>query len=211
MKDTLEFVHEDEFFLVVNKPAKMLSVPGRGPENQDCLISRVQRHFPEALSVHRLDYATSGLIIVARSKDVHRQLSILFEQRKIEKSYTAIVSGIIEDDAGSVDLPLICDWPNRPLQKVDMETGKPSRTLYQCVERNQANNSTRVILTPVTGRSHQLRVHMQQLGHPILGDQFYAPEPVRNASPFLCLHATQLSFTHPVTNSGIKVVSEPKF
>lgn len=189
----------------------MLSVPGRGPENQDCLISRVQRTFPEALSVHRLDYATSGLIIVARSKPVHRQLSILFEQRKIEKSYTALVSGILKDEAGSVDLPLICDWPNRPLQKVDMESGKPSCTLYQCMERYVEDNATRVRLTPVTGRSHQLRVHMQQLGHPILGDQFYAPEPVRDASPFLCLHSTRLSFNHPVTQETLELLSEPKF
>ena len=189
----------------------MLSVPGRGPEKQDCLINRLQLLFPDALSVHRLDYATSGLIIVARSKTVQRQLSILFEQRKIVKSYTAIVAGLLKQDTGSVDLPLICDWPNRPLQKVDFELGKPSRTLYQCIERDSKTESSRVELTPITGRSHQLRVHMQQLGHPILGDQFYAPESIRNASRVLCLHATRLHFLHPVTNAKINLICEPQF
>lgn len=211
MNEPLQLVYEDAHILVANKPANFLSVPGRGPEKQDCLITHLQQRFPEALSVHRLDYATSGLIIVARSKAVHRQISILFEQRKVEKMYTAVVAGLIEQETGRVELPLICDWPNRPLQKVDFESGKPSTTLYRCIDKNLTQQTTRVELTPITGRSHQLRVHMQAIGHPILGDEFYAPESIKAASSHLCLHATYLGFEHPVTHQKLALESRPNF
>lgn len=174
-------------------------------------MSRLQTVYPEALSVHRLDYATSGLLIVARSKDVHRQLSKLFETRLIDKSYTAVASGLIETNEGRIDLPLICDWPNRPLQKVDFEQGKPSVTLYTRIALNRDSHSTRLTLTPVTGRSHQLRVHLQQIGHPILGDEFYAPIEIKAQATRLLLHATTLSFIHPVTNVQIELMSTPAF
>lgn len=200
-----KIVFEDPHLLVINKPANMLSVPGRGPDKQDCAIARVQRSYPQALSTHRLDYATSGLLVVALSKEAHRAIGKLFEKRAIKKRYCACVSGLVSDDQGEITLPLICDWPNRPLQKVDFEQGKPARTLYQVVARSMEQMTSRLALTPVTGRSHQLRVHMQQLGHPILGDEFYAPESVKKQSPRLLLHAEWLAFSHPITGAEIEI------
>jgi tRNA pseudouridine32 synthase / 23S rRNA pseudouridine746 synthase len=208
---SIEIVYQDEFLLVANKPADMLSVPGRGPDKQDCLISRIQQSFPNAKTVHRLDMATSGLIIIALSHDSQRALSKLFEQRQVDKTYQAIVYGLVEQDRGKVDLPLICDWPNRPRQKVCHDSGKPSQTEYHVISQDNDKQHTRISLHPITGRSHQLRVHMQALGHPILGDYFYAEDQALAASERLCLHAQKLSFKHPFTEEMIRLNSEPDF
>ncbi len=208
---TIEFLFEDEHFIAVNKPAGLLSVPGRGPDNQDCVISRVQALRPNSRIIHRLDMATSGILLAAQNLESLRAFSKLFEQRKIDKHYIAVVDGILEKATGEIELPLICDWPNRPKQMVCHETGKNAKTLYQKVSANSNEKTTRVKLTPVTGRSHQLRVHMLNLGHPILGDEFYGTEQSLNAASRLLLHATQLSFTHPFTDEEITLNSKPDF
>ena len=192
-------IHVDRSLIVANKPTRLLSVPGRGPDKQDCLVSRIQTEFPDALIVHRLDYDTSGLIVLARGKQMHRALSILFQDRKVNKRYVAIVDGRLEPESGEVNLPLIVDWPNRPLHKVDFEIGKPALTRYRVVDYEAGRDCTRVDLTPETGRTHQLRVHMQALGHPILGDPLYADEKRKTKADRLLLHAEYLSFVHPVT------------
>lgn len=189
-------LYQDEHIMVVNKPSGLLSVPGRALEHRDSIMSRVQRDFPSAESVHRLDMATSGVIVVALSKAAERELKRQFREREPQKQYVARVWGHPQPGAGLVDLPLICDWPNRPKQKVCFETGKAAQTEYQVVEC-YADNSARVILKPVTGRSHQLRVHMLALGHPILGDGFYAPPQALAMAPRLLLHAERLTITHP--------------
>lgn len=160
----LDILFQDKYLLIVNKPSGLLSVPGRGEDKLDSLIVRIQEEYPDALIVHRLDMSTSGLMIIALGKDNERTLSILFQQRKVDKKYVAVVDGLVSPQAGEIDLPLITDWPNRPKQKVDFKTGKPSQTRYQVLSYN--NNTTRLELTPLTGRSHQLRVHMQSLGMP---------------------------------------------
>ena len=176
VSDEFTLLYADSALLVANKPSRLLSVPGRGEEKQDCLIRRVQTEYPDALIVHRLDYDTSGLLVLARGKAMHRALSILFQERQVEKRYVAVVNGRMENAAGEVNLPLIVDWPNRPRHIVDFNIGKPSLTLYRVLDYDAAAHTTRVALTPETGRTHQLRVHMQSLGHPILGDTLYATE-----------------------------------
>ena len=190
-------IHADSSLLVVNKPSGLLSVPGRGSEKHDCLISRVQVEYPDALIVHRLDCDTSGLLVLARGKDMHRRLSILFQDRQVDKRYVALVDGELSPAAGEVNLPLLVDWPNRPLHKVDFADGKPSLTLYRVVSYDPATQCSRVELTPETGRTHQLRVHMQALGHPILGDSLYAHASARAKADRLLLHAEFLAFIHP--------------
>ncbi|MBA4502001.1 pseudouridine synthase [Marinobacterium marinum] len=190
-----EYVFSDTHIVVVSKPAGLLSVPGRGEDKQDCLWRRVQQHFPTARIVHRLDQATSGLLILALDATSHRNLSQQFQQRIPRKRYQAIISGSPEQESGRVELALRCDWDNRPLQMVDPVQGKPALTEWECLER-EADRS-RVLLYPITGRSHQLRVHMQAMGHPIIGDRFYAPEPQRSASSRLLLHAEHLALKHP--------------
>ncbi len=202
-------VYADDALLVADKPAGLLSVPGRGEANQDCLIRRVQVDHPEALIVHRLDMATSGLIVLARGPEAHRTLSMAFADRRVAKQYIAVVAGLISDDEGVVDLPLITDWPNRPRQKVDHEVGKPSLTHWRVLERK--HETTRVELKPVTGRSHQLRVHMLSLGHPIVGDEFYAPTDIVAASPRLLLHAERLTVPHPLTGEDMAFRSSAPF
>ena len=208
---SLDVLFKDEYLLVLNKPSGLLSVPGRGEDKQDCLISRVQSEYPDALIVHRLDMSTSGLMVIALGKEMERALSILFQQREVAKNYIAIVDGEISPTVGMVDLPLMTDWPNRPKQKVDFENGKPSQTEYKVLSYDKNNNSTRVLLTPITGRTHQLRLHMQSINHAILGDELYANEDAIKTSPRLLLHACNLSFQHPVTNTLIKINSEPEF
>ena len=193
-----ELVHEDAGFLVVNKASGLLSVPGRGPDKQDCLIHRVQAVYPDALAVHRLDMATSGLLLLARGAPMHRQLSMLFQERQVAKRYIAVLAGRLAVEIGEVDLPLICDWPNRPKQKVDFESGKSSLTKYRLLSRDKAALLSRVVLEPVTGRSHQLRVHLASIGHPILGDALYAGTAATRAERLL-LHASNLSLPHPLT------------
>ncbi|WP_298325214.1 pseudouridine synthase [Asticcacaulis sp.] len=202
-------LYADDSVLVFDKPAGLLSVPGRLPENKDSLALRVQALWPDALIVHRLDMATSGLILMARGPQPHRSLSMAFAERQVAKRYVAVVAGEVAAERGEVDLPLICDWPNRPRQKVDHEVGKPSLTRYTVVAREVG--CTRVALEPITGRSHQLRVHMMALGHPILGDEFYAPDEVRALSPRLLLHAEYLAFPHPADGRRIAVAAAPAF
>jgi tRNA pseudouridine32 synthase/23S rRNA pseudouridine746 synthase len=203
-----ELIYEDPAFLVVSKAPGLLSVPGRGPDKQDCLIHRVQMVYPEALSVHRLDMGTSGLLVVARGPAMHRELSMLFQERKVSKRYIAIVDGQLAASSGEISLPLICDWPNRPRQKVDHEIGKPSLTRYRLLNFDITTNSSRIELEPVTGRSHQLRVHLAELGHPILGDELYGSE---TSAPRLLLHATMLSFPVPGTHETLSFESAPDF
>ena len=206
MSPYLDIIYQDDDIVVINKGSGILSVPGRLPEHQDCLQNRIQRVLPTATIVHRLDMATSGIMIMALNKPAHVVISRQFEQRKTQKSYLARVFGSVEQDEGSVDLPLICDWPNRPKQKVDHENGKQSLTHYRVLSRSDSTDeyaSTLLELTPVTGRSHQLRVHMLALGHPILGDRLYAPEPALTMSSRLQLHALQLSLFHPSTEQAI--------
>lgn len=199
--------HLDDSLLVAEKPAGLLSVPGRLPENQDCLVSRLQVLYPDALTVHRLDQVTSGLMLYARGKVMQAALSAQFEKRVVSKRYEAVVRGGIEGDAGEVALPLICDWPNRPRQMVDFERGKPALTRWRVLDRDLQLQRTRVELEPVTGRSHQLRLHMASLGHPIVGDVMYGAQPAERVQ----LHACRLQFVHPVSGQVVEFVSKSPF
>ncbi|MCH8179203.1 MAG: RluA family pseudouridine synthase [Proteobacteria bacterium] len=198
----LALLHVDEALVVVDKPAGLLSVPGRGEDRQDCLAARVQRDFPDALIVHRLDMATSGLLVMGRGAAMQRALSMAFEQRLADKRYEAVVHGLMAEDAGEVDLPLVTDWPRRPRQMVCFERGKPSLTRFAVLERDEAAQRTRVSLEPVTGRSHQLRVHLLALGHPIVGDELYVPRGDLGEARML-LHAAELSLPHPLSGQRI--------
>lgn len=207
----LDIMHKDDALLIINKPAGLLSVPGQGKHKQDCLTSRARQEYPEVLSVHRLDMATSGLLIMARNRDAHRDLSRQFQDRRINKRYTAVVDGQVDCDQGEIELPLACDWPNRPRQVVDFATGKPSTTLFRVLSRDRKNNSSRLQLEAKTGRTHQLRVHLQALGHAIIGDRLYASKQVYTKAGRLLLHAEQLSFIHPDSNQAIHIDCKAPF
>ncbi len=207
----LEILFIDNYLMAVNKPSGLLSVPGRGEDKQDSLISRVQLRYPEALIVHRLDMETSGILLLARDKETHRRLSRAFQERQVAKQYLAVVDGCLSESSGEVDLPLICDWPNRPLQKVCLEHGKPSLTRYQRLDYDAARDVSRVALFPVTGRSHQLRVHMLALGHAIVGDPLYACAAAQAKASRLLLHACQLSFLHPYEGCSVNLHTPPQF
>ena len=194
--DPLAVVYEDDHLLILDKPSGLLSVPGKAEEHADSLELRVRSAYPEALLVHRLDMDTSGIMVFARNKAAQRHLGMQFEKRGMKKTYVARVAGLMANDAGTVELPLILDWPNRPLQIVDHEKGKSAITGWHVLEREQ--DATRVDLRPETGRTHQLRVHMQAIGHTILGDRFYGDEANIAAEKRLQLHAQQLSLQHPV-------------
>lgn len=209
MTPYLSIVYQDDDLLIVNKPSGLLTVPGKDPKHADCLIARVNRVFPTAKIVHRLDMATSGIICLAMHKEAHRNLSMQFQDRKTAKRYIARVFGKLEQQTGSVDLPLICDWPNRPKQMVDHDNGKPSLTHFKVLEHE--DDATRVELTPITGRSHQLRVHMLSLGHPILGDRLYAHPAALAMAPRLQLHAEMLSLAHPVSGKEMVFEATPEF
>ncbi len=206
----LDLIYRDDSLIVVNKPAGLLAVPGRGVDKQDCLASRVQAEFPDALVVHRLDMATSGLLLFARGAEMQRRLSHLFREREIQKRYVAVVAGRVELSSGEIDLPLVGDWQNRPLQKVDFATGKPSLTRYSLLAHDAATDTSRVQLEPATGRTHQLRVHMAASGHPILGDALYGKHAKCMAERLL-LHASALSFAHPLSGEPLMLASEPPF
>lgn len=213
---TLRLVYGDRHLLVVDKPAGLLSVPGRGTEKQDCALARVRREYPGALVVHRLDMATSGLLLMARGPAMQRALSGAFEQRQVAKRYVALAAGRIaapatDDGWGCIDLPLAADWPNRPRQVVDAVRGRASRTRWRVLGYDGARDATRVELEPVTGRSHQLRVHLLALGHPLLGDALYAPAAVRERAPRLLLHASMLEVTHPATGERLRWCSPVPF
>ncbi len=192
--DPLDILHHDAQLLVVNKPAGLLSVPGKGEHLSDCLIARLQAAFPEVLLVHRLDRDTSGVMVFAMTPHAQRHLGLQFEKRMTKKTYVARLTGRLEPRSGTVDLPLIVDWPNRPLQKVCHETGKPAETEWKVLSHGA--DETRVRLMPRTGRSHQLRVHMLSLGHPILGDPLYATGAARE-HPRMMLHSEELRLKHP--------------
>ncbi|WP_119287818.1 RluA family pseudouridine synthase [Azohydromonas sediminis] len=202
-------VHADDALVVADKPAGMLAVPGRGEHKADCLWARVRERFADALVVHRLDQATSGLVVFARGAAAQRALSRAFAAREVGKAYVAVVAGAVTGEAGEIDLPLAADWPNRPRQVVDRERGKPSLTRWRVLARGAG--TTRLALEPVTGRSHQLRVHLMALGHPIVGDALYAPPAVADAAPRLLLHATRLAFVHPAGGGAVAFESPPPF
>ncbi|WP_411849219.1 bifunctional tRNA pseudouridine(32) synthase/23S rRNA pseudouridine(746) synthase RluA [Yersinia ruckeri] len=206
----MHILYQDLHIMVVNKPSGLLSVPGRAPENKDSIMTRIQADFPTAESVHRLDMATSGVMVVALTKAAERELKRQFREREPKKSYIARVWGHLEQDEGLIDLPLICDWPNRPKQKVCYETGKSAQTEYQVLCRD-ADGSTRVKISPITGRSHQLRVHMLAMGHPILGDGFYAHPEAKAMASRLQLHAQELCITHPEFGTPMHFRSEADF
>jgi len=206
----LDRVYGDEFLLVLVKPTGLLSVPGRGEDKQDCLARRVQALYPDSLIVHRLDMATSGLMLLARGETMHRALSRLFAERQVKKQYLALLTGRLVPECGVVELPLITDWPNRPRQKVDFQSGKPSLTRFQLLHYDEARDVSRVSLEPETGRSHQLRVHMQSLNHPILGDELYG-DGISETVPRLMLHASALAFAHPADGRLLSFESPAPF
>lgn len=205
--DPLDILHADHELICVNKPSGLLSVPGKGEHLADCLIARVQEAFPTALLVHRLDRDTSGVMIFAATPHAQRHLGLQFEKRQTKKAYIARVFGRLEPKEGTVDLPLIVDWPNRPLQMVCHETGKQAQTDWKVLKAT--DEESRVRLFPKTGRSHQLRVHMLALGHPILGDPFYSENP--EAFPRLMLHAEELRLRHPDGGKGMRFFAKAPF
>lgn len=208
----LSILHVSEQLLIVDKPSGLLTVPGRGADKADCLLTRVQDEFPDAMVVHRLDMATSGIVVMARGPGYQRDLSILFQDRKVTKRYQALVDGQwTAATEGEIDLPVSADWPNRPRQKIDRIAGKPCLTRYRVIGTDAANDVSRVELVPVTGRTHQLRVHLESAGHPILGDNLYGKEKSRTKADRLMLHACFIAFPHPDTGNPISVASRPPF
>ncbi len=201
--------HLDTALLIAEKPAGLLAVPGRGEDKQDCLSTRIQREFPEALAVHRLDMATSGLMMFARGADMHRHVSRMFRERSVDKRYVAVVTGLVEA-AGEVDVPICADWPNRPKQKVDYLSGKRSLTRYRLLEHDSLAYTSRIELEPLTGRTHQLRVHMAAIGHLIQGDALYGRKS-DGAADRLLLHASSLSFVHPLSGELVHFESAVPF
>jgi tRNA pseudouridine32 synthase / 23S rRNA pseudouridine746 synthase len=200
--------HEDPWLIAVDKPAGLLSVPGRSEAHRDCVAARVQAEVPDALVVHRLDQATSGVMLFGRGTAAQRVLSMAFAERRVAKRYEAIVHGLVGDDKGEIDLPLLTDWPNRPRQKVDHEKGKPSLTRWRVLSRDVASKTTRLQLEPVTGRSHQLRVHLAAIGHAIVGDTLYAHAATE---PRLMLHACELRLPHPGDGRTLAIISSLPF
>lgn len=203
----ITILQEDDDLLFIDKPAGLLSVPGK--TEPDCVEARLRESHPEALTVHRLDMATSGVMVFARNKAAQRHLGLQFERRHLDKRYEAIVDGIVQDDSGHIDLPLRADWPNRPLQMVCHEQGRPSQTAWRVIARMK--DRTRLELTPLTGRSHQLRVHLKAIGHVILGDEFYASGDALAASDRLLLHARSLSLFKPTGGERVTVESPVPF
>ena len=206
----LDLVYRDDYIAVVNKPSGLLSVPGNQPQYYDSAMSRVKEKYGFCEPAHRLDMATSGILLFALSKAADRELKRQFREREPKKYYQALVWGHLEHDHGVVELPLICDWENRPRQKICFERGKRAVTFYDVLQR-YPNNTTRVKLTPITGRSHQLRLHMLALGHPILGDKFYAHPQAKALSPRLCLHAESLQIQHPSTGETMEFTAPVGF
>lgn len=200
-QEETRILYADDHLLLVRKPDLLLSIPGRHPLNKDCLITRLQRDYPTASIVHRLDLDTSGIMVIPLDKPTHAHISRQFQERKVEKSYQAVVYGVVEQDCGEVELPIRCDWENRPLQMIDHEKGKHALTRYEVMQRFE--DRTRMLLKPVTGRSHQLRIHMRELGHPILGCDMYAHEEALGMADRMLLHATTLAFEHPATGEWL--------
>lgn len=213
-KAGVQAVYADNDLIVLHKPPGLLCVPGKGPEKQDCLSTRAQQRWPGALIVHRLDQATSGLVLMARHLDAQRHLSRAFAERQVSKRYLAIVHGRLggtEGAWGEINLPIAADWSRRPLRVIDHAQGKPSLTKWRALAYDATAHATRIELEPVTGRTHQLRVHLAALGHAILGDALYAGANVQAKAPRLLLHASRLAFTHPVTGAEITLESTADF
>lgn len=208
----LSILHVSEQLIVVDKPSGLLSVPGRGAGKEDCLSRRVQAEFPDAMIVHRLDMGTSGIVVMGRGAKAQRELSVLFQERRVHKRYQALVDGHWTAAAeGEIELPICRDWPNRPKQKIDHATGRPSLTRYRVLDVGAAHAVSRVELEPITGRTHQLRVHMEALGHPILGDDFYGTQASFAKAERLMLHACRIEFSHPETGAPLRFDCPPPF
>ena len=212
----LHCLHADDALLVLAKPAGLLSVPGRGADKQDCASARAQQQWPGALVVHRLDMATSGLLLMARTPDVQRALGHAFAQREVEKHYQAIVQGCMsapesQGGWGDIELPIAADWERRPLRVIDHERGKPSHTRWRVLASDPVAQTTRLELSPITGRTHQLRLHLAAIGHAILGDALYADTTTQARAPRLLLHATRLAFTHPTNGAWVQYALPPDF
>lgn len=210
-KEDIVILQHDPSFLLINKPTRLLSVPGRHPQNRDSVIARLLVDFPNAAIVHRLDFDTSGIMVIPLTKAVLSDISKQFQARTTRKTYTAVVNGLVKDDSGVIDLPIAPDMENRPKYKICAATGRQSVTEFTVVSRDEIAQTSRVILYPITGRSHQLRLHMLALGHPILGCEFYADEAALRKSPRLLLHATELAFDHPLTRTRVLGVCNPEF
>ena len=208
----LSVLYLSEQLIVVDKPSGLLSVPGRGAGKEDCLSRRVQSEFPDAMIVHRLDMGTSGIVVMGRGAKAQRELSILFQERKVRKRYQALVDGHwTAAAAGEIELPICADWPNRPKQRVDHTEGRPSLTRYRVLDIGAAGAVSRIELEPVTGRTHQLRVHMDAVGHPILGDDFYGTPASCAKAERLMLHACQIELGHPGTGMPLRIDCPPPF
>ncbi|NBR27748.1 MAG: RNA pseudouridine synthase [Betaproteobacteria bacterium] len=208
----LDILHLSEQLIVVNKPSGLLSVPGRGAGKEDCLSRRVQAEYPDALIVHRLDMGTSGIVVMARGADAQRALSVMFQERRVSKRYQALVDGCWSAVAeGEIDLPISGDWPRRPKQKVDHAAGRPSLTRYRVLDVDTVRAVSHIELDPVTGRSHQLRVHLEAMGHPIIGDDFYGTPASRAKAERLMLHACRIELFEPGTGVPLCVDSPPPF
>jgi len=209
-QDPLTILFEDDDLVVIDKPAGLLSVPGRLPEHHDSAYLRILEKYPNAKVTHRLDMATSGILMFAKHRDAEVAISKMFQARTVKKHYIALVQGNLIGE-GSIDAPLITDWPNRPKQKVDFEIGKTAKTLYQKMDYNDGDDHSRILLEPITGRSHQLRVHLAHIGHPITGDKLYHPDPLQSRLNRLALHASYLAFEHPLQGQPIALRSQVPF
>ncbi|MBP6113265.1 MAG: RluA family pseudouridine synthase [Acinetobacter sp.] len=206
----LSILYEDGDLVIIEKPAGLLSVPGRLPEHHDSAYYRVLEQFPNAKITHRLDMATSGILMFAKHRDAEVAVSKMFQARTVKKNYIALVQGKLPD-TGRIEVPLITDWENRPRQIVHFELGKPALTLYERLEYDEVKDVSRVLLTPITGRSHQLRVHLQYIGHPITGDKLYHPQPTRSPLGRMALHASYLAFTQPLSGVELEIVCDAAF
>ena len=206
----LSILYEDDDLVIIEKPAGLLSVPGRLPEHHDSAYYRVLEQFSNAKITHRLDMATSGILMFAKHRDAEVAVSKMFQARTVKKNYIALVQGKLPD-TGRIEVPLITDWENRPRQIVHFELGKQALTLYEHLEYDEAKDVSRVLLTPITGRSHQLRVHLQYIGHPITGDKLYHPQPTRSPLGRMALHASYLAFTQPLSGVELEIVCEAAF
>ena len=208
-QEEIRILHEDDDLLLVRKPDLLLSIPGRHPLNKDCLVTRLQQHYPSASIVHRLDLDTSGIMVIPLNKPTHAHISRQFQERQVKKTYHAIVYGLVSQDSGEIDLPIAADWNDRPRQKICRERGRSALTRYEVLKRE--TDRTRVLLKPVTGRSHQLRIHMRELGHPILGCDMYAHPEALAMAPRLMLHASTLAFEHLGTGEWMEGECPPDF
>lgn len=209
--EQVEILRRDKQFLIINKPTRLLSVPGRHPQNRDSVIVRLQPEYPGAAIVHRLDFDTSGIMVVPLTPSALSHISKQFQARTVHKTYTAIVDGLIGEERGRIDLAIAADPENRPKYKICAVSGKPSITEFTLLERDELAQTSRVLLHPITGRSHQLRLHMQAIGHPILGCEFYADPVALAKASRLLLHATRLEFTHPASGERVVEICQPPF